>query len=139
MPAPSGGGKGWASLNCDIPVAPQQSQAKTALTRDPGKLRLCSFITSSIHRDALKISAGLRPRGLCFRPRGRPFQPDFSVGDLFVAMVELDIASTRTAATQVAAGEITVGQLNLEYVIATRLTLVARAHARRARLAVDRD
>ena len=41
--------------------------------------------------------------------------------------MELDIAAAGAAAAQIAAGEVAVGQLDLEYVIAARLTLVARA------------
>src|SRR3989442_179332 len=72
-------------------------------------------------------------------PRGRPFQPVPCVSGLFVALVELDVASTRMRAAQIATGEVAVGQLDLEYVVATRLALVAHAHARGARLTVNRD
>ncbi|TAK95019.1 MAG: hypothetical protein EPO07_15850 [Verrucomicrobia bacterium] len=41
------------------------------------------------------------------------------------------------SAAQIATGEIAVGQLDLEYVVAARLTLVAHAHARGARLTVN--
>src|SRR5258706_9846448 len=56
-----------------------------------------------------------------------------------VAPVELDVAATRVSAAQVATGEVAVGQLDLEYVVAARLALVARPHSGGARCAVDRD
>src|SRR2546425_13300057 len=72
-------------------------------------------------------------------PRGRPLQPVPWLGGLLVALVELDVASTRMAAAQIAPGEVAVRQLDLEYVVAARLALVARPHSRRARLTVDGD
>src|SRR5882672_4235295 len=56
-----------------------------------------------------------------------------------MALVELDVAPTRPTATQIATGEIAVGQLDLEYVVAARLALVAHPHSPRACLAIDRD
>src|SRR6266404_8338083 len=60
-------------------------------------------------------------------------------GGLFVAFVELDVASTRTAAAQIATGEVAVRQLDLKYVVAARLALVAHPHSRCARLTVNGD
>ena len=56
-----------------------------------------------------------------------------------MTLVELDVASARLAATQFAAGGITAGQLDFEYVISARFALVAHADSRHARLIVDRD
>src|SRR5712691_7612494 len=56
-----------------------------------------------------------------------------------MAPVKLDVASTRMTAAQIATGEVPAGQLDLEYVVAARLTLVARAHSRRSRLTVYGD
>src|SRR5439155_17142902 len=61
------------------------------------------------------------------------------IGGLFVAFVELDVASTRMAAAQIASGEVAVGQLDLKYVVAARLALVAHPHSRRACLTVYGD
>src|SRR6266540_4083416 len=58
---------------------------------------------------------------------------------LLLADVELDVATSRVAAAQVATSGIAVGQLNLKQVIAARFALVARPHPRRARLAIKGD
>src|SRR5437879_3780876 len=72
-------------------------------------------------------------------PPGVALLPIPWFGGLFVAFVELDVASTRMAAAQIATGEVAIGQLDLEYVVAARLALVAHPHSRRARLTVYRD
>src|SRR5881396_3264784 len=72
-------------------------------------------------------------------PPGVALLPIPWFGGLFVAFVELDVASTRMAAAQIASGEVTIGQLDLEYVVAARLALVAHPHSRRARLTVNGD
>src|SRR5439155_23751643 len=56
-----------------------------------------------------------------------------------LALVELNVAATRPAATQIATREIAVGQLDLEYVVAPRLALIAHADSGSAWLTVDRD
>src|SRR5438552_6277096 len=56
-----------------------------------------------------------------------------------LALVELDVAPTGPAATQIATGEIAVGQLDLEYVIPARLALVTCPDSRSARLSINRD
>src|SRR6266704_2558792 len=53
--------------------------------------------------------------------------------------MELDVATPGLAPAQVPAGKVTVGQLDLEDVVAARFAFVAGAHARRAGLVVDRD
>jgi len=53
--------------------------------------------------------------------------------------MELDVASTRPRAAQIATGEITVGQLDLEYVVAAGLALVAYSDSGCARLTIDRN
>src|SRR6266536_852864 len=65
--------------------------------------------------------------------RSQPF-PDFF---LFVTVVELDVASAWMGATQIAAGEVAVGQLDFEDVVAARLAFVAGPDSRGAGLAVD--
>ena len=56
-----------------------------------------------------------------------------------LALVELDVAPAWMAATQITAGEITVGQLNLEYVVAAGLAFVAYSDSGCARLTIDRN
>src|SRR5439155_16727483 len=85
------------------------------------------------------ISAAASPGAVYSLPRGRPFHPVPWVGGLFVALVELDVASTRTAAAQIATGEVAVRQMDLKCVVAARLALVAHPHSRRARLTVNGD
>src|SRR6266705_1908948 len=55
------------------------------------------------------------------------------------AFVQLDVAAARVVASQIATGEVAVGQLDLEYVVAPRLAFVARAHAGGAGRTVNRD
>src|SRR5438445_11200310 len=56
-----------------------------------------------------------------------------------LARVELDVASTRPRAAQVATGQIIVGQLDLEYVVAAGLALVAYSDSGCAWLTIDRN
>src|ERR1041385_316615 len=53
------------------------------------------------------------------------------------ALVQLDVAAARLIATQVAAGEVAVGHLDLEYVVPARFALVASADPGGARGAVN--
>jgi hypothetical protein len=50
-----------------------------------------------------------------------------------MTLVKLDVASARLSTTQIATGEVTVGQLDFKYVVSARLALVTRPHSRHAR------
>src|SRR6266516_6579394 len=54
-----------------------------------------------------------------------------------MALVQLDVASPWMTAAQITAGEVAARQLDLEYVVAAWLALVAHAHPRGAGLAVN--
>src|SRR5437763_271380 len=56
-----------------------------------------------------------------------------------LARMELNVAATCVTAAHIPTRKVTVGQLDLEDVAAARLALVANAHSRRARLAVNGD
>src|SRR6266487_2510662 len=65
----------------------------------------------------------------------KPAAADLLLSSL--ALVQLDVASPWMTAAQITAGEVAARQLDLEYVVAARLALVAHAHPRGAGLSVN--